>query len=214
MTITTNPSLARTDVAATPATAPAAGAAPLVRSAGALVTAGALIWAASMVTYGTTPADSLGITVTDLAALPFQIGLFALVTAQQRTRATGVSRVARGMLKAEYGLLALATLWTVLHGAVPAFRDDLWLSILDMFWPLSMLGMFVIGVKIVFTRRWRGPARVWPIIAESWAVVTVPSMAILGPSVAAWVGPAHLLLGYTVLGLILALRPHLTGARD
>ena len=52
------------------------------------------------------------------------------------------------MLRVEYGLLFLATLWTVLHGLFPSFRDDAWLAVLDLFWPLSMLGMFIIGVKI------------------------------------------------------------------
>jgi hypothetical protein len=114
----------------------------------------------------------------------------------------------------EYGLLALATLWSVLHGAFPALRADLWLAALDAFWPLSMLGMFVIGVKILFAGRWKGLARIWPSIAESWAVVCVPSMVIFGEAAVRWVGSAHLVVGYAALGLILAFRPHLTGARD
>jgi hypothetical protein len=146
--------------------------------------------------------------------LPFQISLFALVTTQLRTAATGTSRIARGMLRAEYGLLTLATLWTVLHGLVPSFRDDTWLAVLDAFWPLSMLGMFAIGVKIAVTGRWKGKARVWPLIAESWAVVTVPAYGILGATAGQYVGATHALVGYAALGLVLALRPHLTGARD
>jgi hypothetical protein len=57
------------------------------------------------------------------------------------------------MLRVEYVLLGLASLWTVLHGAVPAFRDDAWPAALDAFWPLSMLGMFIIGLKIAFAGR-------------------------------------------------------------
>ena len=117
----------------------------------------------------------------------------------------------RGMLRVEFGLLALATLWTVLHGLVPAFRDDTWLAVLDAFWPLSMLGMFIISVKIAVTGRWRGVLRFWPLVAESWAVVTVPVFGALGPVAGQYVGGAHLLVGYTVLGLILAKRPELTG---
>ena len=158
--------------------------------------------------------DNFSILVTDVGALPFQFSLFALVTTQLRTAATGVTRLARAMLRTEYVLLALATLWTILHAAVPAFRDDLWLAILDVFWPLSMLGMFVIGVKIAFAGRWRGKAGVWPLVAESWAVVSVPSFVIFGSEIARFVGAGHLLIGYVALGLILTLRPHLTGARD
>jgi len=208
MTITTTPAPARTDVAP-----PATDTTPLVRRTGVVVTAGALIWAGAMAAVGNTPSDSLGITITDLGAVPFRLGLFSLVTAQLRTRATGTSRAAVGLLRVEYVLLTLATVWSVLHGAVPAFRDDLWLGILDLFWPLSMLGMFVIGVKILFAGRWRGMARVWPSIAESWAVVCVPTMVLFGDSAVRWVGSAHLLVGYATLGLILALRPHLTVSR-
>jgi hypothetical protein len=62
------------------------------------------------------------------------------------------------MLRFEYGLLALATLWTVLHGAFPA--------------------------------------------------------VILGATVGQYVGATHVLIGYAALGVVLALRPHPTGARD
>ncbi len=205
MTITSTAAPARTDVAGT-ATAPSAS---LVRRAGVAVAAGATIWSAATFAVGSNPADNLGITISDLGALPFQLGLFALVTAQLRTGATGVTRFARGMLRVEYVLLTLATLWTVLHGAVPAFRDDLWLAVLDAFWPLSMLGMFIIGVKIAFAGRWRGAARFYPLVAESWAVVSIPAMGIFGAAVGNAVGASHLLVGYVALGLLIALRPHL-----
>lgn len=57
--------------------------------------------------------------------------------------------------------------------------------------------------------------RAWPVVAESWAVVNVPVFGALGPGRAAdLVGGSHLLLGYCTLGLLLLLRPELTGARD
>jgi hypothetical protein len=212
MSITTNPAPARTDtVPAATTTTPAAAA---VSRTGWFVAAGSLIWAASMAAVNPQATDNLSTVITDVGALPFQFSLFALVTLQLRTAATGTTRVARGMLRTEYGLLSLATLWTILHAAVPAFRDDLWMAILDVFWPLSMLGMFVIGVKIALAGRWKGKARVWPLVAESWAVVTVPAFGIFGAEIARFVGAGHLLIGYVTLGVILALRPHLTGARD
>lgn len=210
MTITTSPALARTDEAATAAAVSPAS----VRKAGWALAAGSLIWSASMFAVDPQATDNLSIAVTDLGALPFQIALFGLVTVQLRTRATGITRLARGMLRVEYVLLTLATLWTVLHGAVPAFRDDTWLAVLDAFWPLSMLGMFVIGIKIAVAGRWKGLARVWPVVAESWAVVTVPAFGALGAAAGSIVGGTHILIGYATLGVILALRPHLTGARD
>jgi hypothetical protein len=203
MSVTVQPAPARTDVETTTTTA-------AVRRTGWMVAGGALVWAAAMAAYNPQSTDSTAILVNDLGALPFQIGLFALVTTQLRTGATGVTRAARGMLRVEYVLLTLATLWTVLHAALPSQRDAVWLGVLDAFWPLSMLGMFIIGVKIAFAGRWKGVARFWPLVAESWAVVTVPAFGILGATAGQYVGAAHLLVGYLILGLILARRPHLT----
>lgn len=78
---------------------------------------------------------------------------------------------------------------------------------LDAFWPISMLGMAIIGVRIAVAGRWKGLARVWPAVAESWALVTVPALGALGPAAGQVVGVGHLLIGYVALGLILALRP-------
>ncbi|HEY5978107.1 MAG TPA: hypothetical protein VIT41_00605 [Microlunatus sp.] len=53
----------------------------------------------------------------------------------------------------------------------------------------------------------RGPEpvrRFWPVVAESWALVVILSMMILGPSAGAVVAPLHLLVGYTVLGVLVA----------
>lgn len=215
-TVTVSAAPARTD-----ATAPShAEQVPSVsittaRRTGVAVLAGSLVWAVGFFTVGANPGTTLGTTISDLSALPFQIGLFTLVALQLRTRATGTSRAAVGMLKGERVLLTLATAWTVLHGAVPAFRDDAWLAVLDLFWPLSMLGMAIIGVKIAVAGRWRGAVRAWPAVAESWAVVNVPVFGALGPGRAAdLVSGSHVLLGYCTLGLLLLLRPELTGARD
>ncbi len=211
MAVVTTPAAARTDLT-TPVAGPADTNDAFVRRAGVTLAVGALIWAGGLATVGAQPDTSLGVTISDLIAVPFQLGLFALVTAQLRTGATGLGRFARGMLKVEFVLLALATLWSVLHGAFPAFRDDAWLAALDLFWPLSMLGMFVIAIKLVIAGRWRGVARGWPLVAESWVVVSFPAFGILGPAVGNYVAAGHLLVGYLALGVIMALRPQLTRA--
>jgi hypothetical protein len=75
-----------------------------------------------------------------------------------------------------------------------------------------MLGMAAIGVRIAIAGRWRGAARVWPAIAETWALVMFPAMALVSEEATTFISAGHLFLGYTVLGLILAVRPELTGA--
>ena len=84
------------------------------------------------------------------------------------------------MLRVEQVLLSLAMVWSLANGLVPSARDDAWLAALDLFWPLSMLGMFVIAIKIAAAGRWRGLARWWPLVAESWVIVSVPAMKIGG----------------------------------
>lgn len=197
-----------------PATAPAAPVeASFVRRRGAVLAAGAAMWAAATFVVGSTPDSSIGIAVQDLGGLAFQVGVMALLSVQARTLATGAGRFARRMVPVERVVLALAMVWSAVHGLAPAWRDSPWLAVLDVFWPLSMLGMFVIGVKVAVAGRWRGIARVWPLVAESWAVVTVPAFVLAGETLANVVGGTHLLLGYVTLGLILVARPHLVGAR-
>ena len=73
-----------------------------------------------------------------------------------------------------------------------------------------MLGMMIIGVKLAVAGRWRGPLRWWPLIAESWAVVTVPLFIVFGEQASRWVGGTHLIIGYATLGALLTWRPQLT----
>ncbi len=185
-----------------------------VRRLGIGLTAGTLAWAASIFAFSTvnegTP-ERIG----DLTGLAFQLGLFCLLTVQLRTRATGLSRPAVAMLKVEAVVLGLASIWSMLHGVLPASQQDAtWMMILDICWPLSMLGMMIIGIKLAITGRWRGLLRWWPLVAESWVFVTIPATIVFGDAAARWVGGGHLLIGYATLGLLLALRPGLVFAKD
>ena len=218
---TTQPALARTD-SERPATATTAGTATpdttttisraAVRRLGLALTGGALAWATSIFVYGTND-PGFGGRVGDVTGLTFQLGVFALLTVMFHTRATGPSRGARIMIRVEYVLLGLASVWSLVHGLAPdPIRESGPVMALDAFWPLSMLGMFVIGIKVAFAGRWQGVLRGWPLLAETWAVVTVPAFLVFGEPVSSWIGGTHLLIGYAALGLILARRPELTGA--
>ncbi len=212
--VSTTPARARTDRTHVTAPRGAAITERQIRRLGIGLTAGTLAWAASTFAFSPT-ADGVGGRIGDLTGLLFQLGVFCLLTIQIRTRATGTSRAARVMLKVEVVLLGLASVWSLLHGVLPgSLQDATWLAALDLFWPLSMLGMAVIAVKLALAGRWRGAARVWPLVAEIWALVTVPSFALFGAEVSQWVGGTHLLIGYATLGLILARRPGLAIPRE
>jgi hypothetical protein len=213
MSLSTAPAPARTDVATAPGAAPGTST-RLVRTAGIAVAAGAGSWAAAVAALGTTPpAGTWQAVVVNLTAVAFQLGLAFLVTAQMRTGAIGTGRLARRLLHVEHVLLSVAMVSSLLWAFTPGLYDTTVFFVLDLFWPLSMLGMAALGVRIAIAGRWKGVARFWPAVAESWAPVVVPT-SFLVPTLTQYVGAAHLLIGYVALGVILATRPELTGARD
>ncbi|RBY90617.1 hypothetical protein [Blastococcus sp. TF02A-26] len=212
MSLNVTPPPARTDVP------PAASARPApatpVRLAGLATAAGAASWAVGTLVFELDPVSDDFPLLYKASSLLFQLGLVALVAVQLRTRATGTGRLARGFLHAEHVMLGLAIASSLQWMVAPDLSENAFFLALDLFWPLSMLGMAAIGIRIAVAGRWRGAARVWPAIAETWALVMFPAMAVLGEDTATYVSAGHLLLGYTALGLILAVRPELTGARD
>ncbi|MGY1744910.1 hypothetical protein [Blastococcus sp. SYSU D00695] len=212
MTLGTTPVPARTDVPAPDGAPPRPLPPGAVRGAGIAVTTGSAAWAVCILAFGLGDTEGAGLVVYGISGLLFQVGLVALVAVQRRTGATGTGRLARGFLHAEHVLLGLAILSSLQTIVVPAWDDHPAALALDACWPLSMLGMFAIGIRIAVAGRWRGAARFWPLGAESWAPVCIPVSGAL-PDVAPYVAAGHLLVGYAVLGVVLALRPELTVPR-
>lgn len=205
MSLTTNPATARTDLSVPASTSiqPARPTRPF-RLHGALLTAGALSWAAAIVWFGLDPQDRTGVVGFAVGSGLFQVGLLALLRVLRRTQALGTGRVARTALRIETVLVALAIASTTVDGLGVSNLDQPGWALLDTCWPLSMLGMFLIGIRIAIAGRWRGASRFWPMVAESWAVVVIPTLGIFGPAAAAVVAPLHLMVGYATLGVIVA----------
>ncbi|MFC5139174.1 hypothetical protein ACFPK1_13100 [Actinomycetospora rhizophila] len=221
-TMRTTPARVRTDAPSTdaPVARPAeSGAgtpeAPSTRSLrllGAGLAAGATAYGAAFIGLGVTrgAAATDGSFASDLCGLFFQLGVFCLLAAMWRTRAAGTSRLARIMIVVESVILAVATVQSAL--TLPSMGGE-WSPLataLDPFWPLSMLGMAVLGVKVAVAGRRRGALRAWPVVAETWFFVAMPALLVLGPALGAIVAGAHFLVGYAVLGVLLAVRPDLT----
>ncbi len=203
MTMFQTPAPARSDLATASPRESGAHSRPFVRH-GLLLAGGALAWAAAMVLFGLDPQGSGPIMAYAVGSGVFQLGLLALLRVLWCTDALGSGRIAKAALVIETVLVTLAIGSTAADGiGVSDLSQPAW-ALLDAFWPISMLGMFFIGIRIAIAGRWRGAYRFWPLVAESWAPVTIGSLMILGPGVAAVVGPAHLLTGYAVLGLLVA----------
>ena len=206
MTLEQTPAAARTDVrrqSATTGTIPTRPARPFY-GRGMLLTAGALSWAAGMSVIGSDPSGATEEAVFSTVSGLFQVGLLGLLTVLWQSQALGTGRVARFFLGLEAVVLLLAIGSTVVDGIGVSDLDQAGWLMLDLCWPLSMMGMFFIGIRIAIAGRWRGVSRFWPLVAESWAVVSVPAYGIFGSTVAGFIGAAHLCVGYAVLGQIVA----------
>ena len=171
---------------------------------GTVMSLGAVSWGVTQLVTGLDPHGHTDELVYSLTSGLFQIGLLFLLRALWRTRALGEGRVARFFLRLVATMVVLATGSTAADGLGLTDMDQIGWILLDMFWPLSMLGMFAIGIRIALAGRWSGLSRWWPMVAESWAVVVIPTLNVFGDSVAVVVSFLHLTLGYGVLGQIVA----------
>ena len=202
MTISHSPAPARSDVA----TAAPAGSSPRHPYAvhGRVLTVGALAWAATMAVVGIDPVGSGEELAFSVGSGLFQVGLLFLLRTLWRTQALGTGRFARFVLRAEVVAVSLAIGSTTSDGLGLTDFDKVQYIVLDAFWPLSMMGMFLIGIRIAIAGRWTGVTRFWPMVAESWAVVTIPTLVIFGDAAAHVVAVAHLVVGYAVLGVLVS----------
>jgi hypothetical protein len=206
VTIHHSPAPARSDVA-TPAPAGSGPRHPYAVH-GRVLTAGALAWAATMAVVGIDPVGHADEVAYSLSSGLFQVGLLFLLRTLWRTQALGEGRLARFVLRAEAVAVSLAIGSTASDGLGLTDFDQVQYIVLDAFWPLSMLGMFLIGIRIAVAGRWTGATRLWPMVAESWAVVVIPTMGIFGDAVAHVVAVVHLVIGYGVLGVLVSRKTH------
>ena len=220
-TVRTTPARVRTDAADTVALPAAAGSAPgsgspvahagtgAIRALGAGLAVGATAYGIPFMLFGTQE-TGLGRFMIDLSGVFFQLGVFCLLAAMWRTMATGTTRLARSMIVVESVVLGLATVQSLL--TLPSMGGE-WsaaATALDPFWPLSMLGMAILGIKVAVAGRWRGALRAWPVVAETWIFVALPAMVVLGPAIGSIIAGTHFIVGYGVLGVLLTVRPDLT----
>lgn len=202
MTLEQTPAPARSDVRR-PAAASTGPTRPFFKR-GMLLSIGAVAWGTDSLIFGTDPSGSFEEALSSITSGTFQLGLLGLLSVLYATRALGAGRLARFFLRFEVALLLLAIGSTIADGIGLSDLDQAGWAMLDAFWPLSMLGMFFIGIRVAVAGRWHGKERFWPLIAESWGPIVVPTFGIFGSTVAGVVSFVHLCLGYGVLGQIVA----------
>ena len=148
-------------------------------------TAGAVAWSASILAVGQDPGGTTGLVVFGrrLGPVPGRPALPAPHALADPGARRGTLRPGRAP-RSRRSRSAWPSASTFVDAVgVSDLSQPAWLA-LDLFWPLSMLGMFLIGIRIAVAGRWTGLTRYWPVVAESWAVVTIPAMGIFGETAA------------------------------
>ena len=146
-----------------------------IRTAGATLLAGSLTWA---VTAAVSPSNSTHNSRIELAGgLAFQVGLSAYLAVVSWMRAAG-DRWGQRFVTAESVVLLLAAIWSVGAIANPSIHEGAVLSALDAAWPLSMVGLIVVGAAIAKARRFPGATRWLPLLASGWLVADVLGRAV------------------------------------
>jgi len=203
MSVHHTPAPARSDVRRPAASGTHAPARPFFKR-GMLLTVGAVAWGTDSLIFGTDPSGQLEEALSSITGGTFQLGLMGLLTVLYSTKALGDGGLARFFLRLEGVILLFAMGSTLADGIGVSDFDKLGWVLLDACWPLSMLGMFFIGIRVAIAGRWHGKERFWPLIAESWGPIVVPTFGIFGSSVAGVVSFVHLCVGYGVLGQLVA----------
>jgi hypothetical protein len=204
MTLEQTPAAARTDVRRPAATTLTTTPTRPFYKRGMLLTTGAVAWGVDSAIFGSDPHGSFEEALSSITSGTFQLGILGLLTVLWATTALGEGRLARFFLRLEGVVLVLAMGSTFVDGIGVSDLDKVGWVLLDLCWPLSMLGMFLIGIRIAVAGRWHGKSRYWPLVAESWGPIVVPTFGLLGSTVAGIVSFVHLCVGYGVLGQIVA----------
>lgn len=166
-----------------------------------MVALGAMAWSWGWLQAGVMPEgvnDQVEIWMSGL----FQLGLVALLAVMRATDATGTSRAARIVLNAEIVALGLAIGWTVPFLFDANREHTTILVVLDAFWPLSMVGLVVVGVFVARVGKWPVPTRYLPLAASLLIPVDIVlAVAGVGTEAQTVVRSAYLALAYLALGL-------------
>ncbi|MFI0369576.1 hypothetical protein ACH35V_17010 [Actinomadura sp. 1N219] len=176
------------------------------RIAGAALVVGTTAWIAGLLEGGVRVRDEV-VPAEIWGSMAFLVGVMSLVVLVLSTNATG-SRKGRYIAIVEMVLLVPAMVWCPL---VIAYPDDTpgWMIPFDMCWPLSMLGMLVVGIAVARVGRFRGLLRWQVLLCGLWLFVAGVGEGVLGDEAGTYPGMVWLGLSYGLLGLRLVVTPRI-----
>ncbi|MFB4306279.1 hypothetical protein [Actinomadura sp. GTD37] len=176
------------------------------RLTGAALAAGTTAWIIGLLIAGNEVQDEI-VPIEIWGSMAFLLGVLPLVALVLSTNATG-RRKGRYIAMVEMALLVPALVWCPLAVAYDGETPG-WVMPFDLCWPLSMLGMLVIGICVAIVGRYRGLLRWQFLLCGLWLLVAGVGQAALGDDGGTYPGTAWLGLTYGVLGLRLALTPRI-----
>ncbi|MEV4676287.1 hypothetical protein AB0K34_31975 [Actinomadura sp. NPDC049382] len=176
------------------------------RLTGAALAAGTAAWIIGLLIAGDRVHDEV-VPVEIWGSMAFLFGVLSLVALVLSTNATGRGK-GRYIAMVEMALFVPALIWCPLAIAYPD-ETPAWVIPFDLCWPLSMLGMLVIGIAVAKVGRYRGLLRWHFLLCGLWLVVAGVGQAVLGEEGGTYPGTAWLGLTYGVLGLRLAVTPRI-----
>ena len=106
------------------------------------------------------------------------VGLFFMLTWMGslvgliRLNATGRSGFGRFIIRANLATLALANVWNI-YEAIEPNANTLVYRVLDMFWPISMVMMLLVGITVARVGILRGWRRYVPLAVGLWLPFTM-----------------------------------------
>ncbi|MFI0412216.1 hypothetical protein [Actinomadura sp. 3N508] len=176
------------------------------RIAGAALVAGTTAWIAGLLEGGIRIRDEV-VAVEIWGSMAFLVGVMSLVVLALSTNATG-ARKGRYIAIVEMVLLVPAMIWCPLVIAYPEDTPG-WVIPFDMCWPLSMLGMLVLGIAVAKVGRFRGLLRWQFLLCGLWLVVAGVGEAVLSDEAGTYPGMVWLGVSYGLLGLRLVVTPRI-----
>lgn len=175
-----------------------------IRLGGIALTVGSVTWAVARILAP--PVDGIAPTAEILGGFAYQLGLAGYLTAAWLTGALGNSRGARISFRVEAALLVLASLWSVVYAIDPGTQQHWPMIVLDPTWPLSMLGLIVVGFYIFRARIWSALARQLALIASLWLPLEIFASVIGGDSAGVALVLTWLVVVWGGLGVIISTR--------
>lgn len=132
--------------------------------------------------------------------LLFTFGWFGNVLGLGSLGATGRRLPGKLLPGVELGGIVLAMLFQLFTIFAPHSQSPLY-TITDIAWPLSMLGMLIIGIVVAIRGGLRGAARFLSIVCFLWLPLGIVLMNAVSVPVGQIYGGLHIMLGWALLGL-------------